>query len=191
MRSSYLERAAEDASILGDRPTMTALFTADARLHSRPAPPRAPSADLRIAQWNVNILQGIDMRTPAPTHVIGGALVDLNADVLLLQEAGIQTFPDAPVFKSGPFADIRQEAVNARLDDLHAFLRARGYACDELRAAHSRRMRRPNVTASTRRWLRRASPSSASSRPRFHSTWAQPAPRCAVRRVERLARHAP
>jgi endonuclease/exonuclease/phosphatase family metal-dependent hydrolase len=115
---------------LGDRAAMTALYLMDVRAGAACAPalPPAPPGALRVAQWNLNILAGPDLASPVPAAAAAAALTALGAHVLLLQEAGMQSFPQQPPFNSGLFAGVNQADTNARLRELHGLLEGAGYA---------------------------------------------------------------
>ena len=138
-RSLYLRVAEVDDAALGSVPRMRALYVEDASGASAPgAPPaHAPyappapgaSARLRIAQYNMNVLFGPEFQAPHPSAAsMHEVLARANADVLLLQEAAQQTFPDEPRYRSGWFARLSAEDARARVAELHALLLAQGYS---------------------------------------------------------------
>jgi len=83
--------------------------------------------DIRVLQWNVNILTGHDSRTPIAASDIMAIVKRSNADVVLLQEAADQQ-NFMPRF---PWADPEglcgERATKARMGQLRDMLRAEGY----------------------------------------------------------------
>ena len=151
-RASYLRRVDElksdaatvdegDALICARWSTMLPSYIADVLERAARTPPLhahepllaqeargARTLILRVAQYNMNVLLGADFKPPHfPVDDAAALLLSLNADVLFLQEASVQTFPPKP---AGAAADQFDSAGDqtARILALHAALRAAGYA---------------------------------------------------------------
>ena len=129
-RTSYMRAAESDSTVLCDRGKMAAFYISDtSALAARtpPLPPRPTTAEpgsLRVAHYNLNVLHGHDFKSPVEAGDAAKALLALDADVLLLQEAGVQSF--SPEYEVEPhFRDLDS---SARIDELHALLKAAGYA---------------------------------------------------------------
>jgi endonuclease/exonuclease/phosphatase family metal-dependent hydrolase len=130
MRSSYLREGAADATIVGNRSKMTSAYLSDVASASAFFPLPSKSSDarcVRVAQYNMNTLAGADWKSPKSGEEADAVLAFLGADVLLLQEADTQSFPDRAPFNKGVMGAIDQDATNTRVHDLHARLRERGY----------------------------------------------------------------
>lgn len=120
-RSSYFKAAEQDRSILGQRPRMREFYLQDVRSalccgvksstsisssssnssisssssNSSSSNDSKRDRNLRIAQWNVNVLHGYDFKSPVAARALAEAVRGLDADVVLIQEGGVQLFSEA------------------------------------------------------------------------------------------------
>jgi hypothetical protein len=77
----------------------------------------------------MNVLYGPCFKVPHPTAAsMWEVLKGTNADVLFLQEAGQQSFPDLPQFNSGFFGGLSKAEAQQRVGELQALLVANGYS---------------------------------------------------------------
>jgi len=126
MTAAYLADVAALAAARAPLPPHEPLLAQEAR--------GAAALVLRVAQFNLNVLHGPDFRTPVSGAAAAALLVALGADVLFLQEAGEQSFaafaaaraPGAPPAPPSAWDGLPDPAP--RLAELHAALRAAGYA---------------------------------------------------------------
>mmetsp|Transcript_57945 Transcript_57945/g.135626 ORF Transcript_57945/g.135626 Transcript_57945/m.135626 type:complete len:363 (+) Transcript_57945:18-1106(+) len=89
-RSIYIHKALADPRLVGQAKEMKELYTKQVRSEAKKGhvvPASSLSAlALRIVQWNLNCLCGIDGQTPQRASDVIKALAPCNADVLVLQE---------------------------------------------------------------------------------------------------------
>ena len=86
--SSYL-RTATNAKI-ADRPFMLDCYLCDVSRPRLPLPPPRCTHSVRMVTWNINILCGLDWSTAVAATDAGKLLAELDADVIVLQEAPVE-----------------------------------------------------------------------------------------------------
>ncbi|CAK9087403.1 Uncharacterized protein SCF082_LOCUS41324 [Durusdinium trenchii] len=125
VRSWYLQRAKLDGSLIGQVPEMRRLYREQLKTVQLPLPRAETSGSneqmIRILQWNLNCLCGIDGQHPQSASEILKLVEQSTADILLFQEAPAgpaQTWWYEPWRSSFPFREMR------RLEDQ---LRKMGY----------------------------------------------------------------
>lgn len=134
-RTAYHRAAeADPESFLTSRGHMLAFFSADVRRMPEPRWPldRPPSVDsglhvVRFLQWNVNVLMGVSGRDPVDPVDIFSLIARADADVVLLQEGGLQAFPQDLAAGYSEYYQQPVARLNGRVERLHALLRDAGY----------------------------------------------------------------
>ena len=119
-RASYLQAAENDSELIGRRSEMVKYYLQDVRkLAQRQTSKYATvKSSIRVAQWNLNVLHGADFKSPV-SAIDAAVIVDsLQADIVLIQEAGEQNF----IKKNPQYPD-----SSSRILQFHDELKRRGY----------------------------------------------------------------
>ena len=116
--SSYLRAAALDRSAVADRRFMLECFLRDVASPRPSLPPRCASS-VRIVTWNINILCGLDWNTAILAADAAHMIADLDADIVVLQEA--------PIDVLDKLWDARLAPAMGRVRELDRALEGLGY----------------------------------------------------------------
>ena len=134
-RSAYHRAAEADGdSFLTNRKHMLAFFEKDIQkmkttsLNTVAQAKRDRVVDVRILQWNVNVLMGATGRDPVSPEDVMAQISRTDADVVLLQEAGTQGFQEDLLCGYSKYYQQSVERLNGRIECLHALLRKAGYS---------------------------------------------------------------
>ena len=134
-RTTYMRTAENNSELLADRKYMLRCYKDDVEEMANTSPCTAPShvsflkqgssqlPVLRILQWNLNVLYGYDLHSPVKACEVAELIDSFNADIVLLQEGGIQTF--SKNITDERFLNLQDSSD--RLIELHDRLRAMGY----------------------------------------------------------------
>jgi len=135
-RSAYHRSAeADPESFLTNRGHMYAFFQSDVRRMpspkwplGRPASGASSTRFVRILQWNVNVLMGVSGRDPVQPADVFSLIEHADADVVLLQEGGLQAFPDDIAAGYSEYYQQPVARLNGRVERLHVLLQEAGYS---------------------------------------------------------------
>eukprot|EP00927_Polykrikos_kofoidii_P038900 TRINITY_DN33349_c0_g1_i1.p1 TRINITY_DN33349_c0_g1~~TRINITY_DN33349_c0_g1_i1.p1 ORF type:complete len:379 (-),score=30.59 TRINITY_DN33349_c0_g1_i1:17-1153(-) len=133
-RSSYLNAAERDPrTFLCNRGHMLAFYEADIDNllpHSIcvQVPARAANTTyVGVLQWNLNVLMGMDGRHPVSVADVVDVILRSKADVVLLQEAGVQTFEEDTRLGYTKYYEQPLDRLNGRIVALHDSLKQHGF----------------------------------------------------------------